>query len=721
MTILQFQDVSRRWQGRHQVVDAVRDVTFAVNSGECAVVRGPSGAGKSTLLLLAAGLLKPDSGSITVRGDDPAQANGSVRSETIGVVFQSMHLLPYFDARDNILAAGDGSSDCTDRAHTLMKALRIDDRAGHLPSELSIGERQRVAIARALLPEPNLLLADEPTGNLDPETSDVVFETIDHWRGKPDRAVLMATHQPELPISDTIDHRMEQGVLRRGFANSALMFFLGSVLAVALLVIMLVRLGDQGPATSANETSLRLYCAAGIKPAVEPVARAFTAETGIPIEIQYGGSGTLLSQLEIDPTGVDLYLAADDSYARTARERNLVREILPLASMRAVIAVPAGNPNDISGFEDLLDGRFKLGLANPDAAAVGRVTRTALSATGQWEEVRRNAEVLKPTVNELANDLTIGSIDAGVIWDATARQYDAIDHVHVPALDAVPRTVVIAVTTSTDHAPEALRFARYLAASDRGVPSFETHGYETIPGEPFEAEPTLLLFAGSMFNQAIEDRINAFETREGVQVDRVYNGCGILVGQMRAGATPDAYFACDQAFLDQVQSRFEPGRTVSSNPLVIAVAEGNPHEIATINDLARTGLRIGLAHPEKSALGHLTMTRLQEAGQLEAINAADTLKQDAPQGDFLVNALRTGALDAAIVYASNLAFSQDELDGILIPDAEATQPYAVAVDSPHAQTMERLLQSITTNDGRDRFESLGFEWRFDEDTGKQTP
>ena len=714
MSILELHNVTRSWTGRAQTVEAVKNADCTVDEGEFAVIRGPSGAGKSTLLLLSAGLLRPDTGTVRVLGKDPVQANGSVRSHAIGVVFQSMHLLPYLTARENALAGIGLDGSASARVDELLDRLEIGNRANHLPSELSIGERQRVAVARALAPEPALVLADEPTGNLDPDTGRLVFETLDDWRRQPSRAVVMATHQPQLPINETSEYRIDRGGLRRGVVNGTLLALLGSIALIVLLALMLLSL-DRSPATDRTEANaLRLYCAAGIKPAVEPVARAFTAEYGIPVELQYGGSGTLLSQLEIDPNGVDLYLAADDSYARIAREKGLVHEIIPLARMRPVVAVHKGNPRNISGVSDLANPELRIGLANPDAAAVGRITQTALEEQDLWTSVRGNARVLKPTVNELANDLALNAIDAGIIWDATANQYDQIEFMNDPVLDAHPRTVVIAVTRNSEHSADALRFTRYLAASDRGQQGFAAQGYEPLPGKPFEANPKLLLFAGSMFNQAIEDRIRSFEAREGIEVDRVYNGCGILVGQMRAGAEPDAYFACDQSFLDAVQSRFQPGRTVSSNPLVIAVADGNPLDIRTMEDLARPGLRIGFAHPEKSALGKLTLDQLKQSGVMAKIDHAGTLKQDAPQGDFLVNAMRTGALDAAIVYASNLAFSLDELDAIAIPDAEAVQPYAVAIDSPNARAMQRLLDTITAPDGRDRFESLGFDWRFKE-------
>ena len=146
--------------------------------------------------------------------------------------------------------------------------------------------------------------------------------------------------------------------------------------------------------------------------------------------------------------------------------------------------------------------------------------------------------------------------------------------------------------------------------------------------------------------------------------------------------------------------------------MVIVVAKGNPKRIASIEDLAREGTRVGLAHPEKSALGHLTRETLKQAGVLEQIKIADTQVQDAPQGDFLINALRTGALDAAIVYLSNTANSRDEIDVIAIdsPLAYSQQPYAVANSSAYPQTMARLRDALKSEEGRQRFEELGFDW-----------
>ena len=518
MSVLTLTNVSRRWIGRNSEVQAAKDVDLEVNTGEFHVIRGPSGAGKSTLILLASGLLKPDSGEVRVHGKDPAHTGGAVRTDAVGVVFQSMHLLPYLDARANVhvsLPNGGESS----RTEELLARLGIADRAGHLPSELSAGERQRVALARAMVTNPTLLLADEPTGNLDPKSSALVFEVLDEWRTTSGQAVVMATHEPEIPVAKVKNHVMDSGILRRGLLSGAMLAVLGSVLAMILLVLILWILAAT-PTVSGSEP-LRLYCAAGLKPAVEPAVSAFTRETGIPLEIQYGGSGTLLAQFEIDPSAVDLYLAADEEYLDIARRKGLVREILPLAQMRPVIAVLAGNPLGINTIDDLSRNDLRVAIANPDAAAIGRTTRSVLEQSGDWETLRSNVRVFKPTVNDLANDLKIGAVDAAVTWDATVQQYPELDMVRVDIFQSAAKTISIGVAEKTSNSRAALAFARFLASSDHGMTHFHEWGYQPLPGEPYSSNPQLLLFAGTMFNQAIED----FDSRIRVARRRPHRSC----------------------------------------------------------------------------------------------------------------------------------------------------------------------------------------------------
>ncbi|MCH2105232.1 MAG: substrate-binding domain-containing protein [Planctomycetes bacterium] len=494
---------------------------------------------------------------------------------------------------------------------------------------------------------------------------------------------------------------------RLGRINGVALSILGSLALLAGLVWSLRGGEEERPSAG----RLTLYCAAGLKPPVEAAARAYEERYGVRIDITYGGSGTLLSSLKVAESG-DLYLAADESYCELARGEGLARETFALATMRPVVGVQRGNPKGIARVADLLGPEVRLGVANPEAAAAGRVVRSALTESGHWESVQGAAKVTKPTVMDLANDLNLGSLDASLVWDSTVNQFDGLESVDLPELAGWSKSVTICVLESSEEPTAALRFCRFLSARDAGLPLFEEMGYEPVDGDLWEERPELLLFSGGMLNSAIDDTVRAFEEREGVSVTRVYNGCGILVAQMNAGASPDAYFSCDQTFLDVVSERFEPGTTVSSNRMVILVRKGNPSNIQGLADLCVPGLEVGLGHPEKSALGALSYRVFESAGLSDRLEASGNVILDSATGDFLVNQMRTGSLDAVIVYRSNAAAALEDVDMVEIdrPGALATQPFAISHATEHKQTLGRLLDTLSKAGSRERFDALGFGW-----------
>jgi putative ABC transport system ATP-binding protein len=185
-------------------VQALRGISFSVEKGEFVSVVGPSGSGKSTLFYLLGGLTRADSGSVVLDGDDFATLSDAnrtrMRKRKIGFVFQKFNLLPTLDARSNILIAREISGlNNHDSAHfdRITGLLGLSQRLNHRPSELSGGEQQRVALARALINKPAIVLADEPTGNLDSKNSDVVLGMLRQSQQELGQTVLMITHNPE--------------------------------------------------------------------------------------------------------------------------------------------------------------------------------------------------------------------------------------------------------------------------------------------------------------------------------------------------------------------------------------------------------------------------------------------------------------------------------------------------------------------------------------------
>ena len=185
-------------------VEALRGISFGVQKGEFVSVVGPSGSGKSTLFYLLGGLTRADGGSVVLDGDDLAQLSDAertrMRKRKIGFVFQKFNLLPTLDAQSNILIAreisGNGDRDPS-HFNRITDLLGLTKRLKHRPSELSGGEQQRVALARALINKPAVVLADEPTGNLDSKNSDIVLNMLRLWNKELGQTVMMITHNPE--------------------------------------------------------------------------------------------------------------------------------------------------------------------------------------------------------------------------------------------------------------------------------------------------------------------------------------------------------------------------------------------------------------------------------------------------------------------------------------------------------------------------------------------
>ena len=200
------------------VVRALDGVSLSVEEGEFVAVQGPSGCGKTTLLLAAGGLLAPDEGTVTVDGqaiyDHPPERRAAIRAHKIGFVFQQFYLVPYLDVLDNVLSPSlaVSSDGARRRAMELIEHFGIADRLHHTPAELSTGERQRTALARALLNRPKLLLADEPTGNLDGDNAQAVLEYLTEF-ARSGGAVLLVTHDARAAGFAHRGLRMRQGRL----------------------------------------------------------------------------------------------------------------------------------------------------------------------------------------------------------------------------------------------------------------------------------------------------------------------------------------------------------------------------------------------------------------------------------------------------------------------------------------------------------------------------
>ncbi|MEO8300841.1 MAG: ABC transporter ATP-binding protein [Rhizomicrobium sp.] len=204
--VLRLENITRHYKEGDGLLEVFSGLSLSLSAGEIVALVGPSGSGKSSLLHIAGLLEAPTSGEIFIEGAAtsglPDSERTGIRRDRVGFVYQAHHLLPEFDALENVqlpqMIAGHSRADAAKEAARLLESLGLGQRLSHRPAQLSGGEQQRVAIARALANKPRLLLADEPTGNLDPKTSGGVFDSLIEITRAQGLAALIATHNFEL-------------------------------------------------------------------------------------------------------------------------------------------------------------------------------------------------------------------------------------------------------------------------------------------------------------------------------------------------------------------------------------------------------------------------------------------------------------------------------------------------------------------------------------------
>ena len=214
--MVNLQDLTKIYTGRNGNVVALEEASLHLEPEDFVAVQGASGSGKTTLLLMCGGLLAPDRGSVEFNGKDiyamPGEERARYRAGNIGFVFQQFHLVPYLSVLENVMLPGTGNMvpHTRQRAKDLINKFNLTHRSDHVPAELSTGERQRTALARALINDPALLLADEPTGNLDRDNADVVISVFDEFAAS-GGMVMMVTHDDQVAARSPRIVRLAEG------------------------------------------------------------------------------------------------------------------------------------------------------------------------------------------------------------------------------------------------------------------------------------------------------------------------------------------------------------------------------------------------------------------------------------------------------------------------------------------------------------------------------
>jgi len=225
--IIETQNISKRYVMGEEVIDALMNINISVNKGEYVAFMGPSGSGKSTLMNIVGCLDTPSTGKYILNGQDVSEMSenelAAVRNKEIGFVFQTFNLLPRQSALENValplIYAGYSKARRTEIAMETLRGVGLDNRALHKPNELSGGQRQRVAVARALVNDPSILLADEPTGNLDSKTSYEIMDLFDQLHKK-GNTIVMVTHEDDIAQYAHRIIRLRDGLIESDTINT---------------------------------------------------------------------------------------------------------------------------------------------------------------------------------------------------------------------------------------------------------------------------------------------------------------------------------------------------------------------------------------------------------------------------------------------------------------------------------------------------------------------
>jgi len=224
--LITIKDIGRKYVIGAEIIHALKSVSLTINKGEFVALMGPSGSGKSTLMNILGCLDTPTKGTYILNGTNVSQMSdgelAEVRNKEIGFVFQTFNLLPRSTALDNVglplIYAGVKKSDRKDRSRKALENVGLGNRTDHKPNELSGGQRQRVAVARALINNPSIILADEPTGNLDTKTSVEIMGLLEEIHAK-GNTIILVTHEEDIALHAHRIVRMRDGLIEKDFAN----------------------------------------------------------------------------------------------------------------------------------------------------------------------------------------------------------------------------------------------------------------------------------------------------------------------------------------------------------------------------------------------------------------------------------------------------------------------------------------------------------------------
>ena len=270
--------------------------------------------------------------------------------------------------------------------------------------------------------------------------------------------------------------------------NRTIILLVGLLAVVPLLLYLLATTdpprrdaqADAIVSKTSPRTPITVYCAASNQAVMEAIVADYRREFGGEVYVNYGPSQGLLSQIEITHTG-DLFLPADDSYLTAARNKFLVSETFSIATMHAVILVKRGNPKAIHRFDDLLREDVRFVQANPDAAAIGKITKIALERVNRWEAADAATTAYRGNVTEAAADVAVGSADAAIVYDCVLHNYPNLEFVEIAELQTAVSKFGIGLIANSENIPAARQFVDFVISPAHGLARYREYGFSVSP------------------------------------------------------------------------------------------------------------------------------------------------------------------------------------------------------------------------------------------------
>jgi len=488
-----------------------------------------------------------------------------------------------------------------------------------------------------------------------------------------------------------------------------------------LVLVLLVLVGGagaayylwfSGPPPLELQDSLVLYCAEPFRDVLEPVAKHYEREHQIAIELHFGSGGGFFHE-QVTTGGGDLILPEGawtiTDINNSAAEQRPIAEVLPLASAQAMLLLSSSESKEYESLSELLADEVELALPDPAKSELGRAIRRQIGET-QWGRLWKKKAVAAGATAEIIDAVRSEKANVGIVWQSRPGQFAPLKTMQTSELQTVRHKVALGVLRTSSHPTTALHFARFVAARDRGLPVFQQAGFHIVSGDAWAHRPQLRFYSSPLFRPIFENKLQAFEHREGCLLEVRFADSLAIVEMIDAGTKPDVLLTADDRTAQAAEKQFDTARELTRTGLVLATPAGNPRNITGLSELSRTALRVGMCNPETHALGEQIRVYLVKKQIYELIKP--NLRYQPDTSEDLVAALVAADLDVALLYEAEVGQARSQLT-IVEPKQEiqAAQFLSVRENSDFRHLSLRFIDFLSSSRFRTAYKNHGLRWQ----------